>query len=83
MIHIHFAIVGTNWITRQFIEALLFSYCQYSSCYQRDLDGENPNTFNPRWSNGSIMDIGYCCLATSVMLWGAPAGGQSERDAAG
>ncbi|WP_311790238.1 MULTISPECIES: Gfo/Idh/MocA family oxidoreductase [Pantoea] len=50
----------------------LFSYCQYSSRYQRYLDGENPNTFNPRWSNGSIMDIGYYCLATAVALWGAP-----------
>jgi len=52
----------------------LFSYCQYSSRYQRYLDGENPNTFNPRWSNGSIMDIGYYCLATAVALWGAPQG---------
>ncbi|OQP31891.1 Gfo/Idh/MocA family protein [Pantoea latae] len=50
----------------------LFSYCQYSSRYQRYLDGENPNTFDPRWSNGSIMDIGYYCLATAVALWGAP-----------
>ncbi len=50
----------------------LFNYCQYSSRYQRYLDGENPNTFNPRWSNGSIMDIGYYCLAAAVALWGAP-----------
>ncbi len=50
----------------------LFNYCQYSSRYQRYLDGENPNTFNPRWSNGSIMDIGYYCLASAVALWGAP-----------
>lgn len=35
------------------------NYCQYSSRYQRYLDGENPNTFNPAFSNGSIMDI--CC----------------------
>jgi predicted dehydrogenase len=50
----------------------LLSYCQYSSRYQRYLDGENPNTFNPAWSNGSIMDIGYYCLATAVSLWGEP-----------
>ncbi|WP_133624904.1 Gfo/Idh/MocA family protein [Erwinia sp. LJJL01] len=48
------------------------NYCQYSSRYQRYLDGENPNTFNPAWSNGSIMDIGYYCLGTAVSLWGAP-----------
>ena len=35
------------------------NYCQYSSRYQRYLDGENPNTFNPAFSNGSIMDIGF------------------------
>ncbi|MDR8331140.1 gfo/Idh/MocA family oxidoreductase, partial [Acinetobacter baumannii] len=29
------------------------NYCQYSSRYQRYLDGENPNTFNPAFSNGS------------------------------
>ena len=50
----------------------LINYCQYSSRYQRYLDGENPNTFNPAWSNGSIMDIGYYCLATAVSLWGEP-----------
>ena len=50
----------------------LFNYCQYSSRYQRYLDGENPNTFNPKWSNGSIMDIGYYSLASAVSLWGEP-----------
>ncbi|WP_133151854.1 Gfo/Idh/MocA family protein, partial [Vibrio splendidus] len=32
------------------------NYCQYSSRFQKYLDGENPNTFNPAFSNGSIMD---------------------------
>lgn len=48
------------------------SYCQYSSRYPRYLAGENPNTFNPAFSNGSIMDIGYYCLASAVALWGEP-----------
>ncbi|RRZ88582.1 Gfo/Idh/MocA family protein [Erwinia sp. 198] len=55
------------------LRKVLFSYCQYSSRYQRYLEGENPNTFNPAWSNGSIMDIGYYCLAAAVSLWGEPA----------
>ncbi|KAA9003305.1 Gfo/Idh/MocA family oxidoreductase [Affinibrenneria salicis] len=50
----------------------LFNYCQYSSRYPRYLAGEVPNTFNPAFSNGSIMDIGYYCLASAVALWGAP-----------
>ncbi|ALB61447.1 Possible oxidoreductase [Cronobacter condimenti 1330] len=50
----------------------LFNYCQYSSRYQRYLDGENPNTFNPVFSNGSIMDIGFYTLASAVALWGEP-----------
>ncbi|MFT6985992.1 MAG: putative dehydrogenase [Psychromonas sp.] len=47
-------------------------YCQYSSRYQRYLDGENPNTFNPTFSSGSIMDIGYYCIAFTVALFGKP-----------
>jgi len=50
----------------------LLNYCQYSSRYPRYLNGENPNTFDPRWSNGSVMDIGYYCLASAVALWGEP-----------
>lgn len=48
------------------------SYCQYSSRYQRYLDGENPNTFNPKFSNGSIMDIGYYSIAIATSLFGRP-----------
>ena len=48
------------------------SYCQYSSRYQKYLNGENPNTFNPAFSNGSIMDIGYYCVAFCISLFGKP-----------
>lgn len=50
----------------------VLSYCQYSSRYQRYLDGDNPNTFNPAFSNGSIMDIGFYCVASAVELFGEP-----------
>lgn len=54
------------------LRKVFLNYCQYSSRYQRYLDGENPNTFNPAFSNGSIMDIGYYCLASAVSLFGEP-----------
>lgn len=50
----------------------ILNYCQYSSRYPRYLAGENPNTFNPAFSNGSIMDIGYYCLASAISLFGEP-----------
>ncbi|KYI89146.1 oxidoreductase, partial [Salmonella enterica subsp. enterica serovar Typhimurium] len=31
---------------------------------------DNPNKFNPAFCNGSIMDIGYFCLAAEIALWG-------------
>lgn len=54
------------------IRKAFINYSQYSSRYQRYLDGENPNTFNPAFSNGSIMDIGFYCLASAIALWGEP-----------
>ncbi len=48
------------------------SFCQYSSRYQRYLDGDNPNTFNPVFSNGSLMDIGVYPLSVAIDLFGAP-----------
>lgn len=54
------------------IHKIHFNYCQYSSRYQKYLDGLNPNTFNPVFSNGSIMDIGYYCVAAAVSLFGGP-----------
>lgn len=54
------------------IHKALLSYCQYSSRYPKYLAGELPNTFNPAFSNGSIMDIGFYVLAGAVALWGEP-----------
>lgn len=50
----------------------VIAYCQYSSRYQSYAMGENPNAFNPRFSSGSIMDIGYYCVAMSISLFGEP-----------
>ncbi|MBJ7222561.1 MULTISPECIES: Gfo/Idh/MocA family protein [unclassified Brenneria] len=55
------------------LRKVLLNYCQYSSRYPKYLAGENPNTFNPAFSNGSVMDIGYYCLAFAVAQWGMPA----------
>ncbi|UYM14829.1 Gfo/Idh/MocA family protein [Endozoicomonas euniceicola] len=49
-----------------------FSFCQYSSRYQKYLDGETPNTFNPEFSNGSLMDIGIYPLTAAIELFGKP-----------
>lgn len=48
------------------------TYCQFSSRYPKYLAGENPNTFNPEFANGSIMDIGFYCLSSAVELFGEP-----------
>lgn len=48
------------------------TYCQYSSRYQKYLNGENPNTFNPEFSNGSLIDIGIYPLSCAIALFGEP-----------
>lgn len=48
------------------------SYCQYSSRYDLYKAGKNPNTFNPKFSNGSIMDIGVYCVYPAIALFGKP-----------
>lgn len=55
------------------LRKVYFSYCQYSSRYQKYLNGENPNTFNPAFSNGSLMDIGVYPLSSAIALFGEPA----------
>ena len=48
------------------------SYCQYSSRYDRFKAGELPNAFNPKMSNGAIMDIGVYTIYPMVALFGRP-----------
>lgn len=54
------------------LRKVLLNYCQYSSRYPAYLAGEPTNTFDPAFSNGSIMDIGFYMLASAVALWGEP-----------
>ena len=68
----NFEVITQNLPRLGRLRKVLLSYCQYSSRYQPYLAGENPNTFNPAFSNGSVMDIGYYCLAFAVSQWGVP-----------
>ena len=54
------------------IRRVVMSYCQYSSRYDLYKDGKNPNTFNPEFSNGSLMDIGVYCVYPVIALFGRP-----------
>ncbi|UXI02857.1 Gfo/Idh/MocA family protein [Photobacterium sp. TY1-4] len=54
------------------LRKVYLSYCQLSSRYSKYLNGENPNTFNPAFSNGSIMDIGIYPLSAAIGLFGEP-----------
>jgi len=50
-----------------------FSYCQYSSRYDKFKQGIIENAFRPEFSNGALMDIGIYCTASMVGLFGRPA----------
>ncbi|HSU79615.1 MAG TPA: Gfo/Idh/MocA family oxidoreductase [Candidatus Angelobacter sp.] len=45
---------------------------QFSSGYNRYLDGALPNAFNPELSNGSLMDIGVYGIYPILFLFGNP-----------
>lgn len=54
------------------IERYHGEYCQRSSRLDLLLKGELPNTFNPEFSNGALMDLGIYPLAPMVALFGLP-----------
>ncbi|GAD88131.1 putative oxidoreductase [Vibrio halioticoli NBRC 102217] len=68
----NFTIVRQKMAQLGTLRKVFMQYCQYSSRYQKFLDGDNPNTFNPNFSNGSIMDIGFYCIAACIDLFGEP-----------
>lgn len=47
-------------------------YCQYSSRYDKYKEGIILNTFNPKLSNGALMDIGVYTIHPMVNLFGKP-----------
>jgi predicted dehydrogenase len=46
--------------------------CQFSSKYPAYLRGERPNAFDPKLSNGALMDIGCYAVHTAVAILGTP-----------
>ncbi|MEQ8154235.1 MAG: Gfo/Idh/MocA family oxidoreductase [Clostridiaceae bacterium] len=54
------------------VRRFFFSYCQYSSRYDKFKQGEIMNAFDPKFSNGSLMDIGIYCIHPMIHLFGAP-----------
>lgn len=49
-----------------------FSYCQYSSRYDKFKAGIVENAFDPTLGNGALMDIGVYCVHWMVALFGRP-----------
>lgn len=47
-------------------------YCQYSSRYDQLKDGIIMNAFDPKLSNGAVMDIGIYTIYPMVVLFGKP-----------
>lgn len=47
-------------------------YSQYSSRYDKYKNGERPNTFQPEFANGALVDLGIYPLYVLLALWGAP-----------
>ncbi|WP_312049202.1 Gfo/Idh/MocA family protein [Exiguobacterium profundum] len=54
------------------VRRTVFNKSQYSSRYDLYKNGENPNTFNPEFSNGSLMDLGVYLLGPALKLFGQP-----------
>ncbi|WP_428912315.1 Gfo/Idh/MocA family protein [Niallia sp. Krafla_26] len=54
------------------IRRYVANYCQYSSRYDAYLNGKVLNAFNPKFSNGALMDLGIYCIYPLVVLFGKP-----------
>ena len=49
-----------------------FSFCQYSSRYDKFKDGIMTNAFDPTFGNGAFMDLGIYCVHFMLALFGYP-----------
>jgi predicted dehydrogenase len=52
------------------------TFAQYSSRYEKVLQGEVPNIFNLEMGGGALVDLGVYCVAAAVDLFGAPTSSQ-------
>ena len=48
------------------------NYSQYSSRYDKLLEGEIPNIFNPAYAGGCLMDINFYNVYLNIALFGKP-----------
>ncbi len=54
------------------VKLVMANYSQYSGRYDRLLEGEVPNVFNPAYAGGCLMDINFYNVYLSVALFGRP-----------
>ncbi|CAA9961273.1 oxidoreductase [Pyrenophora teres f. maculata] len=52
------------------------TFAQYSSRYEKVLQGEVPNIFNLEMGGGALVDLGVYCVAAAIDLFGAPQNAQ-------
>ncbi|WP_082865644.1 Gfo/Idh/MocA family protein [Paenibacillus crassostreae] len=67
-----FTIMKNNLYKIGRVRRYFASFCRYSSSYDELQQGAIPNTFNPTYSSGSLMDLGVYCIYPLVSLFGKP-----------
>ncbi|WP_096438330.1 Gfo/Idh/MocA family protein [Alteribacter populi] len=68
----NFKIIKENLTKLGTIKFIQCNYSQYSSKYDRLLNGETPNVFNPKFSGGALTDINIYNLHFTMNLFGKP-----------
>ncbi len=54
------------------IRLVLCNYTDYSKRYDKTLNGEKPNIFNPEYAGGCLQDINFYNIYFNVLLFGKP-----------